>query len=204
MITEHSVHWTIRPVGFCTRVWQYTCLLLLILMLWDRKAIFESKWGQVACLLNGRIVAVTHAFPWVFHASLRHPQRFTQLTEFILLCFRREPLEPGIKLVITLRYQVMGVSYHSIAFTFHIPYNTISLFVPDVCKAIINEYWHEVFELISNPETWGPIAEHLSEWWNFCHACCAIDGKHIAIKKPRKSGTLFYNYKDFFSFCCSL
>ena len=31
------------PVGFCTWLYRYTCLLLLMLMLWHRQANFESK-----------------------------------------------------------------------------------------------------------------------------------------------------------------
>ena len=43
MISKHSAHSTLLPIGFRTWLWPYTCLLLLISMLWHRQAIFESK-----------------------------------------------------------------------------------------------------------------------------------------------------------------
>jgi len=37
------------------------------------------------------------------------------------------------------------------------------------------------------------------EQWNFPHAVGCLDGKHIRILCPKKSGTIFYNYKNVFS-----
>ena len=36
-------------------------------------------------------------------------------------------------------------------------------------------------------------------WWQFPHVARAIDGKHVVIEAPAKSGTLYHNYKGTFS-----
>jgi hypothetical protein len=116
------------------------------------------------------------------------------------VCFRqRAPLEPGLKLAITLRFLATGSSYHDLAFAFRVPHNTISLFVPDVCRAIFEEYQDDVWDTPSTEDEWREVTEVFQNRWNFPHCCGALDGKHIAIQKPRNSGSLYYNYKGFFS-----
>ena len=55
MISEHSAHSTQLPIGFRTWFWRYTCLLLLISMLWHRQAIFKSKWDKLSSFAECRI-----------------------------------------------------------------------------------------------------------------------------------------------------
>ncbi|GFT41504.1 DDE Tnp4 domain-containing protein [Trichonephila clavipes] len=43
------------------------------------------------------------------------------------------------------------------------------------------------------------VAQQYSTKWNFPNCIGAIDGKHIRIKAPKNSGSLFYNYKDYHS-----
>ena len=55
MISKHSAHTTSPPVGFCTWLWRYACLLLLILMLWHRQAILELKGDKLSSSAECRI-----------------------------------------------------------------------------------------------------------------------------------------------------
>ena len=55
MISKHSAHSTSLPVGFRTWLWRYTCLLLLISMLWHRQVIFESKGDKLSSSAESRI-----------------------------------------------------------------------------------------------------------------------------------------------------
>ena len=63
MISEHSAHSTPQPFGIRTWLWRYTCLLLLISMLWHRQAIFESKGDKLSSSAECRIRT---------HQGLRH------------------------------------------------------------------------------------------------------------------------------------
>ena len=74
---------------------------------------------------------------------------------------------------------------------------TICKFVPQVCKAILKEFQHLVCP--TDPEDWKKIEERFRNRWNVPHVVGALDGKHIAIKKTKKSGSEYFNYKGHFS-----
>lgn len=84
-------------------------------------------------------------------------------------------------------------------FDFRVPHNTISILVREVCAAIFQEYKREMFTLPSTPAGWREVADGFSSKWNFHHCVGAMDGKHVAIAKPKKSGSTHWNYKGFFS-----
>ncbi|XP_060556342.1 uncharacterized protein LOC132717007 [Ruditapes philippinarum] len=88
----------------------------------------------------------------------------------------REALEPGLKLAVTLRHLATGASYSD-----------------------FDEYSEEVLPAVVTAEQWQQIADDFRTKWNFPHVCGALDGKHVRIKNPKNSGSLFYNYKGFFS-----
>ena len=111
----------------------------------------------------------------------------------------REPISAGERLAVTLRFLASGDSYHSLAYNFRIPHNTISLIVPDTCRAIYEEYADEVLPCPTTTADWEIIAQGFSSKWQFHNCLGALDGKHVAIQCPKKTGSLYYNYKGFFS-----
>ena len=58
MISEHSAHSTPQPFGIRTWLWRYTCLFLLISMLWYRQAIFESKGHKLSSSAEGNNICI--------------------------------------------------------------------------------------------------------------------------------------------------
>jgi len=43
------------------------------------------------------------------------------------------------------------------------------------------------------------IANEFEQRWNFPHCVGAMDGKHIVVQKPTKSGSAFFTYKHTFA-----
>ena len=111
----------------------------------------------------------------------------------------RDPLEPGLKVAITLRHLAAGTKYHEMQYAWRVPHNTISIVVREVCAAIIDVYREEQLKAPQNAADWREITDAWMKRWNFPHVIGAIDGKHIACKAPASTGSDYFNYKGFFS-----
>lgn len=113
--------------------------------------------------------------------------------------FFREPLEPALRLAVALRYYASGDKYISLEYNWLVAHNTVGKIVNEVSEAIIAEYADEVIDTPILPEKWKEVADRFSKRWNFHHTLGALDGKHVAIRCPAKSGSDFYNYKKYYS-----
>ncbi|XP_060871321.1 uncharacterized protein LOC132945564 [Metopolophium dirhodum] len=88
--------------------------------------------------------------------------------------------------------------FKTIALSYRLGERTVSNIVNEVCAAL----WHRLQPFyIPAPtvETWKNIALDYERKWQFYNCLGAVDGKHIAIRKPLLSGSSFYNYKQYFS-----
>lgn len=70
--------------------------------------------------------------------------------------------------------------------------------IPVVCEAICQVLGPKYVSFPSKNE-WAQISKKFYAKYQFPNTLGAIDGKHFPIDAPPNSGSLFYNYKNFFS-----
>ena len=110
----------------------------------------------------------------------------------------RKSIPAAERLALTLRYLASGDSQQSLTFSFRISASTTSRILNETSAAI----WENLTQYVKPPESredWLRIEREFKETWNFGHCIGAIDGKHIAMENPPNSGSLYYNYKGFYS-----
>lgn len=111
----------------------------------------------------------------------------------------RKAITAEERLVITLRYLASGKSQQDLCWSFRIGRTTVSSIVREVCTAI-----HETLSPIylnhpTREEEWRHISADFESLWDLPHCIGAIDGKHIGVDCPKKTGSSYHNYKGFFS-----
>ena len=113
----------------------------------------------------------------------------------------REALSPGLKLAIVLRHIATGDSLQTLMYGFRVSDSAIAKFLPVVLKAIIDEYAEEAIDTPSTPEEWLELEKLMRTKHQVPHSFGGLDGKHCRLAVcPSNSGSLYYNYKGFYSF----
>lgn len=100
--------------------------------------------------------------------------------------------------IILSRFLITGVSYRRLAFEFRMGASTVGAIVSET----IDVLWEELQPLhmpVPTRESFRSIADDFSKIWNFPDCIGALDGKHVRIRCPKLSGSMFYNYKQYFS-----
>ncbi|KAB0794318.1 hypothetical protein PPYR_11157 [Photinus pyralis] len=98
----------------------------------------------------------------------------------------------------TLRFLATGDSYPSLSFAFRIAPSTICNIIKEVCIVL----WQILSPLYLKPmnkEKWISIINDFYNIWQLPNCMGSIDGKHVRIHAPSHSGSLYVNYKNFFS-----
>jgi len=55
------------------------------------------------------------------------------------------------------------------------------------------------FQVPTTADEWNQIEKKFTHRWNFPRCCGAIDGKHVIIKRPPRSGSEYFNYNITYS-----
>lgn len=111
----------------------------------------------------------------------------------------RKAIPAAERLAITLRFLATGDSQQTLSFSFRVGKSTISKIVTETCDAIYMVLKDKYMSPPKNEEEWLNISKQFKEVWNMPNVIGCIDGKHIRIECPKLSGTLYHNYKGFFS-----
>ena len=108
----------------------------------------------------------------------------------------RKPISPDERLSVTLRYLVTGDLQTTIALCYRMSPTTVGRIVNETCEVIWNQLLENKYiDAPSCSHDWKKIADGFEKRWNFPNCIGAIDGKHVVMQAPPRSGSLFYNYK---------
>lgn len=106
---------------------------------------------------------------------------------------RRESIGPSERLTVTLKYIFAGTSQIDLAGMFRISPTSISRIINESSAALWNVLLAEKY--ISHPENeaeWREVANEFERKWNFANCIGAMDGKHIVMQAPDRSGSYFF------------
>lgn len=95
------------------------------------------------------------------------------------------------------RYLGTGCLFEDFELSYHRGASTARKIVQETCQLIWN-YLKAVCIPEPTQDMWNGIASGFLQNTNFPNCLGAIDGKHIRIIHPFDTGSLYFNYKNFF------
>jgi len=90
------------------------------------------------------------------------------------------------------------MSFRALAQSYRVDNVTVGRIVSEVCKAIFNRFV-KIHMPVPSIDDMKEFAAGFARDWQFGNMVGCVDGKHISINRPPKSGSMFFNYKNFYS-----
>ena len=132
----------------------------------DRLRRRRSRWVKPwvaqrneVCMYSKLMKLLRDHNPEDFRQMLRvTPQMFDEILERVTPLIQKEttrfrkPLEPGLKLALTLWHLATGEKYRAMRFSWSVPHNTICKVVREVCKALCTVYLEEAIPVPRDAE----------------------------------------------------
>ncbi|XP_013133854.1 PREDICTED: putative nuclease HARBI1 [Papilio polytes] len=109
----------------------------------------------------------------------------------------RQAISPKDQLLVTLRYLATGDTYTALMLISRISKTKISVFVPEVCKAIV-QVLADYVKMPTTADGWEEVAQNFKIKWNLPHCIGHLDGRHIEMIRP-KNGNDYINYRKNYS-----
>ncbi len=105
----------------------------------------------------------------------------------------------NICVCILFRFLATGESFRSIAFSYRAGAATVGTIVSECCNILWEKLMPVHMRMPQGIDDWKLIEANFNNKWDFPHCIGALDGKHVMIKAPWNSGSLYHNYKGTFS-----
>ncbi|XP_064475737.1 uncharacterized protein LOC135389632 [Ornithodoros turicata] len=113
----------------------------------------------------------------------------------------REPISSAERLAFTRRYLSSGIDFKDIAMAYRVGIETAREAIHLTCGVL----WAKLKDLYMKPPSpteWAEISKGFAERWQLPNCIGAVDGKHVRIVAPKRTDSLYYNYKV--PFTCAL
>ncbi|XP_068097093.1 putative nuclease HARBI1 [Hyperolius riggenbachi] len=153
---------------------------------------------------------------WILYSDLRHhPEKCFGYTRMSIASFDtlleklrdglkrkdtnyRRAISPTERLLITLRFLATGQSYAALHYQYRMGRSTIRYLVLDTCTLLWNVLQPD-FMPTPDSAMWESNIQMFWDKHRFPNCLGAVDGKHVRVVMPARSGSVYYNYKKYFS-----